>query len=170
MLAKLRNRSLIFFLVFPFTGCVMGRIPEPGGKISNTTHPTPDRRGVPRIGTERQAHLYAMLVHAPSSPTRHARPRAVLAHAPCSSTRRPRPRAVLVHAPCSSTRHAHSRTMLIPEPEAVSTPERNRCIQYWGSGVQDRAARLPGQGDDRLHRRVIRGPAAVELGDVDTGP
>ena len=37
-----------------------------------------------------------------------------------------------------------------------------------GSGIK--RARLPGQGDNRLHRRVVRGPASVESSDVDAGP
>ena len=78
--------------------------------------------------------------------------------------------AKLITTPCSSQRQAHHNAMLIPAPEAMFTPERNRRVE--GAGVRCRIEwlRLPGQGDDRLHRRVVRGPTAVELGDVDAGP
>ena len=59
---------------------------------------------------------------------------------------------------------------LIPAPGAMFTPERFRCVEYGGVGCRIEPVRSPGQGDDRLHRRVVRGPVAVELRDVDAGP
>ena len=37
---------------------------------------------------------------------------------------------------CQESEH---RAIPITAPEAMPKAERNRCIQYWGSGVQDRA-------------------------------
>ena len=59
---------------------------------------------------------------------------------------------------------------LIPAPGAMFTLERFRCVETGGVGCRIEPVRLPGQADDRLHRRVVGGPAAVELGDVDAGP